>query len=71
MNEENCCAYTGSEIPEPKYWDTSFLVTVPVSRFEELTKKECLLHQIENALTLVDEYKLKNAIQLLLSVLPK
>ena len=47
------------------------LMTVPVSRFEELTKKECLLHQIENALTLVDEYKLKAAIQLLLSVLPK
>ena len=46
-------------------------VSVPLTRFEELTKKECLLHQIENALTMVEEYKLKNAIQLLLSVLPR
>ena len=71
MNEENCCANTGSKLHIPKFYNPDFLVTIPVELYEELIKKETLLHQIENALTLVDEYKLKEAIQLLLTVMPK
>lgn len=47
-------------------------VYVPLERYEELSKKECLLHQIQNAVNgAVESYNLKEAISLILSVLPR
>lgn len=56
-------------IPGPNY--NGARVSLPLERFEELTKKEALLHQIENAVGTLQNYEIKDAVRLILSVLPK
>ena len=57
-------------IPGPNY--NGARVSLPMERFEELTKKEALLHQIENAVgTSLPDYEIKDAMRIILSVLPK